>query len=114
MIAKSMLFQMAKTLDGLPVLGCLAGTPAALAGVRYGDILLSVNGQRTRTFGEYVDAKALRRDGMQVVLFRAGEEYPVELEYDFNRGAVDTPALLAELASMRVLSTESSGDGSVS
>ena len=50
MIAKRTLFELAKTLDGLPVLGCLAGSPAALAGVRYGDILLSVNGQRTRAF----------------------------------------------------------------
>jgi len=110
MIAKSMLFQLAKTLDGMPVLGCLPGTPAALAGVRYGDILLSVNGQRTRNFGDYVEAKSLRKDGMTVVLFRQGEEKPIEFEYQASRPDVDPFALLAELASMRVLATDVQGE----
>jgi S1-C subfamily serine protease len=112
MIAKSTLFQLAKTLDGLPVLGCLPGTPAARAGVRYGDILLSVNGQRTRTFGDYIEAKALRSDGMHVVLFRQGEEHPVAFEYVANRGPVDTMSMLAELVSMRVLAGDLTEDGS--
>jgi len=107
LIAKSTLFQLAKTLDGLPVLGCLEGTPAALAGVRYGDILLSVNGQRTRSFGEYVEAKALRKDGMHVVIFRQGMEQPIELEYDMNREPVEPASLLAELATMRLISNDS-------
>ncbi|HEX3770244.1 MAG TPA: PDZ domain-containing protein, partial [Polyangiaceae bacterium] len=108
--AKSALFQLAKTLDGMPVLGCLPGTPAALAGVRYGDILLSVNGQPTRTFGEYIEAKALRADGMTVVLFRQGVETPIELEYLPNREAVDPFALLAELAAMRILPSDIQGE----
>jgi hypothetical protein len=111
---KSTLFQLAKTLDGLPVLGGLPGTPAALAGVRYGDILLSVNGQRTRTFGEYLEAKALRRDGMQVVIFRQGEEQPIEFEYFANRGPADPMAMLAELVAMRILPGEVQGDGAAS
>jgi S1-C subfamily serine protease len=110
MIAKSTLFQLAKTLDGLPVLGCLPGTPAALAGVRYGDILISVNGQRTRNFGDYIQAKALRPEGMRVVLFRQGEEQPVEFEYLPNRGPVDPLAVLAELVSMRVLPGDVQGE----
>ncbi len=114
MIAKATLFQLAKALDGLPVLGCLEGTPAALAGVRYGDVLLSVNGHRTRSFADYLEAKALRKDGMQIVVFRQGEEQPVEFEYVANRGPVDPIALLAELASMRVLPGDIGGDGTPS
>lgn len=115
MIAKSQLFQLAKALDGLPVLGCLQGTPAALAGVRYGDILLSVNGRRTRSFGDYIEAKALRSDGMTVVIFRAGEEQPIELEYNSNRAPIDPAELLGELVAMRALpGGDIEGDGPVS
>ncbi len=114
MVPKSTIFQLAKALDGIPVLGCLDGTPAAKAGVRYGDILLSVNGMRTRSFGEYVEAKGLRRDGMTVVIFRSGVETPIELEYLVDRGPVDTASLLAELVGKRLLATESEGSGSLS
>jgi S1-C subfamily serine protease len=114
MIAKGTLFQLAKALEGLPVLGCLQGTPAALAGVRYGDILLSVNGQRTRNFTEYLDAKALRKGGMSCVVFRAGEESPLEFEYNPNPGPMDTTALLAELVTMRALPGDIEGEGPVS
>ncbi len=102
MISKTALFQLAKTLDGLAVLGCMQGTPAALAGVRYGDVLLEVNGRRTRNFGEYIEAKALRADGMKVVIFRSGEERPIELEYASQRAPVDPATLLGELVTMRL------------
>jgi S1-C subfamily serine protease len=103
MVAKSALFQLAKALEGLPVLGCLQGSPAAKAGVRYGDILLAVNGRRTRSFDEYIAAKSLRDDGMHVLLFRSGSEQPIELEYEPNRVAGDPAAILAELIAMRAL-----------
>jgi S1-C subfamily serine protease len=114
MIAKRTVFDLAKALEGLPVLGCLAGTPAAMAGVRYGDILLSVNGMRTKTLGDFVEAKGLRKDGMHVVIFRSGEEQPIELEYRAERQALDPTAVVAELATMRLLGTEVEGDGTVS
>jgi S1-C subfamily serine protease len=104
MIGKNSLFELAKALEGVLVVGCLRGTPAALAGVGYGDILLSVNGRRTRNFADYLEAKALRKDGMSVVVFRAGVEHPIELEYRPNRDDADPAALLAELVGMRVLS----------
>lgn len=115
MIGKNQLFQLAKALDGLAVLGCLQGTPAALAGVRYGDILLSVNGMRTRTFMDYIEAKALRSDGMTVVIFRSGQEEPIELQYQANRPPVDIAELVSELAAMRALpGVDVEGDGEVS
>jgi len=114
MIAKTTLFQLAKTLGGLAVLGCLPGTPAAQAGIRYGDILLFVNGRATRSFGDFVEAKALRADGMHVVLFRAGQEHPITLEYQSNRGIVDPVEVLTELMSMRTLSADVEGEGSAS
>jgi S1-C subfamily serine protease len=113
MIAKESLFELARTLGGLPILGCLRGTPAALAGVRYADVLLSVNGRPTRTFADYIEAKALRSDGMTVVVFRAGVEHPITFEYDPNRQPPDMAEVLAELVEMRVAPTDLSGDGTV-
>ncbi len=111
MIARDQLFALAKALGGLPVLGCLQGTPAALAGVRYGDILLSVNGRQTRSLGEYLEAKALRASGMSVVVFRAGEERAIAFEYDPDRSGADPAAVLAELMAMRALPGDLGGAG---
>ena len=111
MITKDSLFELAKALEGVPIVGCLRGTPAALAGVRYGDILLSVNGQRTRNFGDYLEAKALRAEGMTVVIFRSGVEHPIELEYRRNREPADPMAVLAEVVGMRILPGSLGGSG---
>jgi len=84
------------------VLGTLSGTPAARAGIRYGDVVLSVNGKRTRTVLEYVEAKALRTDGMSVVVFRSGTESVTELVYDENAPPIDPAAIVAELITLRI------------
>ena len=47
MISRKQLEEIAATVQGVPVFGCLPGSTAAEAGVRYGDIVLSVNGVRT-------------------------------------------------------------------
>lgn len=52
----------------------MPGSTAAEAGVRYGDIVLSVNGVDTPTIVEYLAARQLRSDGFTLRLFRAGEE----------------------------------------
>jgi predicted metalloprotease with PDZ domain len=101
-IARKSLFARAKALERLPVLGALEGTPAARAGVRYGDVLLSVNGMRTRTVSDYVEAKNLRSDGMAIVVFRSGEERLADLAYDGPARPLDPAALLAELVTLRV------------
>ena len=82
--------------------GTLSGTPAARAGIRYGDVLLSVNGRRTRTVQDYVEAKALRGDGMALVVFRSGTEKVEELAYDEPSARMDPTAILAELVTLRI------------
>jgi S1-C subfamily serine protease len=101
-ISRKSLFALAKALEGLPILGALEGTPAARVGIRYGDVLLSVNGMRTRTVSDYVEAKNLRTEGMEVVVFRSGEERIAELSYDVPAKTLDTAAILAELVALRV------------
>ena len=101
MISTRALFALAKALEGIPVLGSLQGSPAYRAGVRHGDVLLSVNGVRTRTVVDYVEAKALRTDGMVAVVFRAGAEQVTELAFD-GPAVTDPSAILAELAELHL------------
>ena len=89
MLPRKSLFALAKALEGLPVLGTLEGTPAARAGIRYGDVLISVNGMRTRSVADYVEAKNLRVDGMEVVVFRGGSESKTDLEYEDPARSLD-------------------------
>lgn len=110
MIPRKSLFELARALEGLPVLGALEGTPAARAGVRYGDVLISVNGHRTRTVADYVEAKNLRADGMEIVVFRGGGEQNADLVYDHPAAPVDAAALVAELVTLRIAG-DALGDG---
>lgn len=102
MIAKTSLFALAKALEGIPILGALANTPASRAGIGYGDILLSVNGRRTKNVMDYVEAKALRTTGMDVVVFRSGSEKIEQLTYDEPGAHHDPAAILAELIALRI------------
>lgn len=60
--------------EGVAVWGCLPGSPSARAGLRVGDIVLSVNGVRTRTAAEYFAARAWTQAGMTVRIVREGVE----------------------------------------
>ena len=114
MISQKAIFELAAALGGIPVLGTLAGSPAAQAGIRYGDVVLAVNNRRTRTMLDYLEAKALRADGMEVVVFRAGAERIERLEYSSESPpSFDGAHLLAELIGMRILpfdGTDPSGE----
>jgi len=77
MISRKQLEEIAATVQGIPVWGCLPGSTAAEAGVRYGDIVLGVNGAPTPGIGEYLAARALRTDGIELRLFRDGLEFTV-------------------------------------
>ncbi|MGC4092762.1 MAG: PDZ domain-containing protein [Polyangiaceae bacterium] len=75
MIQLSSLSRLAESLNGLPVYGCLPGSPAARAGVRFGDIVLSVDGQVTSNWVEYIAARQNSGSSIVVRLFRDGREF---------------------------------------
>ena len=101
MISRKQLEQIAAAVGGVPVWGCLPGSSAAEAGLRYGDIVLEVNGVLTPTITEYLAARALRKDGFSLRLFRNGAEFSVYVEF---RPPGDTlEALTEQLAEGRYL-----------
>ena len=73
------LYELARILDGVPVLGIIPNSPSAKAGLRYGDILMECNGNRTRNLDDYLDARKLDRERMLLKIFRGGSELDLEL-----------------------------------
>jgi membrane-associated protease RseP (regulator of RpoE activity) len=110
MRSRSDLSRLAAALGGLPILGCLAGSPAAEAGVRYGDILLSIDGVPTRSWDDFLRARSQSRGGFVARIFREGSELDVAVTLrPANKSALE---ILGELVDARVLDGEPA-DGSV-
>jgi S1-C subfamily serine protease len=96
------LTRLATLLHGIPVLGCRPGSPAARAGVKYGDILTMVNDVPTPDWTAYVEARARDRGQMRIELFRAGETLVIECALT-PAEPVDPAELLEELLDSGVL-----------
>src|SRR5438128_8035025 len=79
MLSPSELARLATTLGGIPILGCLEGSPADALGVRYGDILLSVNGIPTGSWNDFLEARAQCQGQLVARLFRQGTEFEVTI-----------------------------------
>jgi S1-C subfamily serine protease len=80
MMRPSDLSRVAAELGGLPILGCLAGSPADRAGMRYGDIVLSINGMTTASWADFFAARRQNTGRITVRVFRLGHEFEVEME----------------------------------
>jgi len=81
--------KLAAALEGIPVWGCLPGSAAEAAGVRYGDVVIEVNGRRTRDIDDYLAARDLRNDGVEMLIFRDGRERRVEMRFRRSQEAPD-------------------------
>jgi predicted metalloprotease with PDZ domain len=67
-------------MGGLPIWGCLNGSPADRAGIRYGDILLSVTGVPTPSWSEFFQARRRSTGQISVRVFRQGVEFEVSMD----------------------------------
>lgn len=64
--------QIARTLGGIPIWTTFEGSVAHQAGLRYGDIILCVNGRPTPTVQDYFAAKELDSERITLTYFRNG------------------------------------------
>jgi len=96
------LSKLAEALGGLPVLACFPKSPADRAGIRYGDIVLAVNGIKTPDWATFIQARAKDERYMRVDLFRNGTYVTVELDLE-DSTPLDPPTLLAEILSERIV-----------
>lgn len=85
MISRDELYRLASLYDGLPILGALPGSPADVLGIRYGDILLEVNGERIRSLEAYVEVAGSFGDVIIVRLVREGEELEFRVDTSERR-----------------------------
>lgn len=89
--------RIAARLNGIPVLGCRPGSPAARAGIQYGDVLTTINNMPTPDWSAYIEARALARGEMRIELFRAGETLVFQLSLPTSVEPIDPAGLLEEL-----------------
>jgi C-terminal processing protease CtpA/Prc len=101
MISRKQLEEIAATVQGIPVFGCLPRSTSAEAGVHYGDIVLSVNGVRTHGVDEYLAARSLRGDGIELGILRAGQELTLFVAFRF--GEQDLQTFAGKIAEGRYL-----------
>ena len=101
MLSPTDLARLATALGGLPILGCLSGSPAADAGIRYGDILLAVDGKPTTSWDDFLEARKLGTDHMLARVFRQGVEFDITIPL---RPATQSPIeILGELQTRGIL-----------
>jgi len=115
MQSRRQLAQLATALGGIPIWSCLPGSAAARLGVRYGDVILSVNGRPTPTVSAYVEARNVRRDGLSVVVFRDGREHTLEVALDPRAAPLTRTQLqrtAEQLAAARLVPNEQLPDSS--
>jgi S1-C subfamily serine protease len=92
---------LALALGGMPVWGVLKDSVAARAGIRYGDIVLEVNGMKTPDASAFVSARGLREDGATISYHRDGSTHVAELTFDSD--APNTiQAVIDEVISQRI------------
>ena len=102
MTSRKDLHKLAAALNGLPVLGCRADSPADRAGVMYGDVLLSVNGRPTPDWTAFIEARSLSSTEMIVELFRDGQQLKLVVPLE-GASRLDPAQLLAELIAERLV-----------
>lgn len=72
--------KIADAYGGILVLGALPGSPAAELGLRYGDVLLSVNGMRTEVVEDFLQARTLDAKTMRLEVVRGTQTVSIELD----------------------------------
>lgn len=74
-------------MNGIAILGALPGSPAERCGLKYGDVLLSVNGQAMSTVEDFLKARSAAKESMDVLVRRGAHVMELTLELDKEKSA---------------------------
>jgi S1-C subfamily serine protease len=80
-MSQQVVAKIAKIYGGMPLVACLPDSPAARAGLRWGDIVVAVNGLPTPDAEAFAKARAAREGSALVRFVRDGREQEVELTW---------------------------------
>lgn len=80
-MSQEMIAKIAKIYGGLPLIACLPDSPAQRAGLRWGDVVVAVNGLPTPDPDSFATARAAREGAALVRFVRDGKEQEVELTW---------------------------------
>jgi S1-C subfamily serine protease len=104
MLSPTDLAALAAALGGLPIMGCLEGSPAAEAGLRYGDILLAIDGTPTACWDDFLRARRQQVGELRASVFRQGTTFDVVMSLrPVSKGP---QALLGELQERGILPSD--------
>jgi S1-C subfamily serine protease len=103
------LSRLAAALGGLPVLGCLEGSPAAESGMRYGDILLALDDMPMTNWNDFIEARSQSKGGFVARIFRDGAE--IDIRVTLRKTYPKAAEVLGELAGRQIAQTGGVDDG---
>ncbi|MGC4089608.1 MAG: PDZ domain-containing protein [Polyangiaceae bacterium] len=81
----------ANIIGGVPILGVVPGSPAELSGLRYGDIVLSLNGVATQNFEQFLGAHDKSGGELAIEVFRDGMRIALAMTVPPRRRAQKSP-----------------------
>jgi len=82
----------ANILGGVPILGVVPDSPAARSGLRYGDIVLSLNGVATNSFEAFLSAHDTSGGELAIEVFRDGLRVALKMSVPPRRRSEKKPA----------------------
>ncbi len=78
-------------MNGIAILGALPGSPAAEFGLKYGDVLLSVNGIAMSSVEDFLQARSGASGKMELIVRRGSHVMEITLDLEERRGKTTNP-----------------------
>lgn len=78
-------------MNGIAILGALPGSPAAEYGLKYGDVLLSVNGLAMSSVEDFLQARSAAEEKMDLIVRRGTHVLELSLDLTARKGKLGNP-----------------------